>query len=185
MKENDKEETDQEFTRSMKHLLIRALLRYRLIVFEVIGPKKGVDLIVADWVYGEFRNMGMAVRTSAITDSGGSWRYTITVPPRRQYPEDNNFLWALVFEEWDELQPGFYILTSMQLKTYIESKLQKMESWKDEAPYAFHPTRDELEKALAPYKGFKVIDELLGRPEPEPYTRPSEEYWEKQNWFDR
>lgn len=179
-----KDEKEQEFTRSMKHLLIRALLRYQLLIFEIIGPKQGVDLIVSDWVNGELKSVGMTVRTSAITDSGGSWRYTITVPPRSQYPEDPNFLWALVFEDSDELRPSIFILTSIQLKTYIESKLKKLESWKEDEPYAFHPTRDELKKVLSQYTGFKVIDSLLGRPKPEPYTRSSEKYWEQQNWLD-
>lgn len=185
MGKNRGDEVEQEFTRSMKHLLIRALLRHALLVFEVIGPKQGVDLIVADWVDGVLGSLGMVVKTSAITDSGGTWRYTLTVPGRYEYPEDNRFLWALAFERGDELRPSFYVLTSRQLKTYVESKQNSPSSWKDDEPYTFHPTRNELKEELAPFLGFKVIDDLLGRPEPEPYTRPSEAYWEKQNWLDK
>ncbi len=185
MRKYRRDEAELEFTRSMKHLLIRAFLRYQLMVFEVIGPKQGVDLILSNWVDGVLRSLGLVVKTTAISGSGGTWRYTLSVPGRYEYPEDNSFLWGLVFERGDELRPSFFVLTSKQFRTYIESKLNSPSSWKDDEPYTFHPTKEELAKELAPFRGFKIIDELLGRPEPKTYTRPSEAYWENQNWLDR
>lgn len=179
MVESEKGETDTEFTRSMKHLLIRELLRHGLLVFEVIGSKRGVDLVIADWVDGKFKSIGISVRTCSLTLSGGSWRYTMTVPSRSQYPEDSEFIYGLVFEEEDELRPSFYVLNSIHLKKFIESKLKKRESWRGDEPYTFHITREELNKDLAKYKGFNMIDKLLGRQKPKPYVRSSEEYWKK------
>lgn len=151
---------EKESTRSLKQLLIHELLKANFKVFEPLGMRDGSNLIIGDFVEGDFRCVAAQVETASLGND-----YVFNIAARNDFRENARFFYFLCLENpHDEYRPYLLFIPTPQLKSLIEKRLRSPESWRTDRPYGCHLSLKQLqEDEWKNYKGrFDLIRSAAG-----------------------
>lgn len=103
----------------MKHLAIHALIEMGLLVFNNVGARDTIDLIVGLPKSNELRIAGVRIRTSSYNEEEGRWAFSDK--NSKYLIEKPNFFYIFCLKQRDSFKPIFIVISSKNLRKLTTS----------------------------------------------------------------
>jgi len=104
----------QNNPRNFKHLVIHILLNMGCFVFNNVGAKDTIDLVVGIPKSGELRIAGIRIRTSSYNKKEKRWYFSEN--NAKYFIEKPHFFYVFCLEQKNRVRPRFIVISSADLK---------------------------------------------------------------------
>lgn len=134
-----RERATQESPRDLKHLAIHMLVSEGFLVFNNVGAKDTIDLVIALPKSGGLRTAGIRIKTSSYHENRKSWYFSES--EAKYSIEKSRFFYIFCLDRKGEFKPTFAVISSTDLKT--------MTSTFRNGNFAIEISKSQLERAVS------------------------------------